>query len=212
MICSRLSCPVRYATQQFLRVSMSERASCRWDVGMTAGPRHAESMSLFGLGGTQTAPARLGGNPYDKGEFVIFVAPCNLPASCGREIDTRHDELIVLCPTAHALSVALERSGLRDNSSAADCQVRSWFSVRIIPLSPKGQLLSEGRIVGCVVSQPPCSCHRESGPKPVGPEPKLIDGGLCRIREWRHEWLVCGFRDGAGIWDGGYSSLILARL
>ena len=90
-------------------------------------------------------------NPYDESQFVILVATCHLPTPGCRKVDTRHDELIVFCPTAMALSVAQERPGRRVNSSPAYGQVRPWFSVRVVSLSPKSQLLPERGIAGSVV-------------------------------------------------------------
>jgi hypothetical protein len=89
-------------------------------------------------------------NPYDESQFVILVATRDLPASYCRKIDTRHDELIVFCPTSIAFSVALERSSRRVKSPTVYYQIRTRFSVRVISLSPKSQLLPERGIAGSV--------------------------------------------------------------
>ena len=49
----------------------------------------------------------LGTDPYDEGKFVILVAHCDLSTPGCRKVDTHHNELIVFCPTAIALSVGL---------------------------------------------------------------------------------------------------------
>jgi hypothetical protein len=90
-------------------------------------------------------------NPYDEGQFVILVVRRDLPASYCREVDTRHDELIVFCPTSIAFSVGLERPSRRVKSPTVYYQIRTRFSVRVISLSPKSQLLPEGGIAGSVV-------------------------------------------------------------
>jgi hypothetical protein len=38
-------------------------------------------------------------NPYHEREFVALKTTSDFPTSDGREIKTRHDELIVFCPT-----------------------------------------------------------------------------------------------------------------
>ena len=90
-------------------------------------------------------------NPYDEGQFVILVVRRDLPASYCREVDARHDELIVFCPTSIAVSVGLERPSRRVNSPTVYYQIRTRFSVRVISLSPKSQLLPERGIAGGVV-------------------------------------------------------------
>lgn len=54
--------------------------------------------------------SRLRCYPYNEREFVAFVTPGDLPAPKCREVDTSHDEFVVVSPTAVSFSVALERS------------------------------------------------------------------------------------------------------
>jgi hypothetical protein len=90
-------------------------------------------------------------NPYDESQFVILVATCHLPTPGCRKVDTRHDEVIVFCPTSIAFSVGLERPSRGVDSPTVYYQIRTQFSVRVISLSPKSQLLPERGIAGVVV-------------------------------------------------------------
>ena len=121
------------------------------------------------MGHVATSVQRGGGlllsYPYDKGHLVIFVSARNLPASNCGEVDPRHQELIVCCPTTSTGSIRLERLGEGVNSPTADYQFRLRFRMCVISLSPEKQLLPERWIAGGVVSQPdPRPGFWEAGP------------------------------------------------
>jgi len=70
-------------------------------------------------------------------EFITFIVPRDLPTPEGWEVDTRHDELVVVCPTAVSFSIALERWRWSVDSSSSHGQVGP-FLVWVEALSPKG--------------------------------------------------------------------------
>jgi len=86
---------------------------------------------------------RLMCNPYHEREFVsfiefiAFIVPCDLPTPEGWEVDTRHDELVVVCPTAVSFPIALERWSWSVDSSSSHGQIGP-FLVWVEALSPKG--------------------------------------------------------------------------
>ena len=88
---------------------------------------------------------RLMCNPYHEREFVsfiefiAFIVPCDLPTPEGWEVDTRHDELVVVCPTAVSFPIALERWRWSVDSSSSHGQIGP-FLVWSKPCRQKGNL------------------------------------------------------------------------
>ena len=147
-------------------------------------------------------------NPDDERELVAVEVPRDLPTSEGGEVDAGHDELIALCPTPVAFSIALERSCWTINPSSGHGE-SAWFSVRIVALSPEEQLLSVGRVGRRVMGQStPCSCQRKRRPKSVGAEPKLADRRSDRMRRRRNKRPVGRFRDRARAGHAGYWAVL----
>jgi len=83
-------------------------------------------------------------NPYDERElvafieFFTFIMAGDLPTPNTWEVDARHYELIIVCPTPIAFSIALEWWRWLIDSFSSHSQVRPWFLVWVEALSPKG--------------------------------------------------------------------------
>jgi hypothetical protein len=130
-------------------------------------------------------------NPYDEGQFLIFIVSSNLPTSERWQVKSDHH---VWQLPEHALRPNWrERSGLSVQPSAGDRQPRPkvWFCTPVKALSPPSHFLSECWVGRSVVTQPsPRSVWRGRDPQSVRSKPKPARIRFLGIRPRRYERLI----------------------